>query len=1532
MKNKIRIISISLIIIGLITVGMLLYSNNKVSASDVTITGSIYHDTSVSQVKYGHKSPKGWTPLFKVNGVPNDLGTNNAFCLDPNEKAPKNESITGHTESYNNKGELIVWNNTSHKYFLYFLYGGPGWEENKETIKQMFVSEGVIKSSEGEDVDNENLLYAYSHALIALAYHSEGYQGDRGLKDYQITGLKHMQDKLVNPTANGLIFNQKKFDNLKIYYVDYGESYQDILFWTYTTPKAYIELDKVYEPEGTSDSTARKFRLYEANLINGTYQCKNLSGAVARTDTGNTGYRKGNKYYLGWKRDDPSSDSEDGEALLDIDKVYCIWESNSTGYVVSYTETTTSPEQDVTVYDTEDTTCPADGCVYGIVDFTDGIFKTPSSYNYKKVKVTNTGTEETETCIEIEKSDAKKPSYNIKGVKFSLYTTSDCTGTAVATKTTNADGIAKFTGLSTETDYYYKEVGGVSTYVSTSTCSKATTNDGSTSSCVTKEKTNAPYGIGFYKVDEDGNGISGVKFKVKATGASNYITVSARSSNYDNCYVYKGTSSSGTTMTTDSNGEICIARIPGANSVTYVAEEQSSSEGYVFEGGSITGISAYNMVTGSPNPNNKLINKSSVLNFYKVDEDGDKKGGAEFVLTDSDGDYVKVKSTRSTNTGTKGCYIFDEMVTRKADASTLVSNSDTSSGYDIDVGEVCVIKLPVGTYTATETKPLDYHTFGNTDHKSFTTSDSRQAMSNNNKFTNYRTEFEFTKTVSDESNDPDIQAIITAELKNIPFAIYDNSGNKVDVISTSTPGVYEYAHNNIDGPTGASTQELHLNDNRKIIVYHLPVGKYTIREEDCCCDSSCTSPSATNCYGYYAPKYSEQNKRIFEFEITKCSSPSSSTEIDSCRAGVATKELENVPTKVEFTKDDFYKTVDPSDTVKFENDEERSAFDEITFKVYYLEGGVKHYVKLLRTDNTGSCTTDASHSNYMYVADQTRSDLTEEIHTCGGHINITHLCRGRDWYIEEISVSGKSVFILPETEAERTVKIELDCCNESPSQPKPSETVVINDKPTRVIFEKRDSKYGTLINDETTTFEVYRCAEGVECHPSDYDTVEERSAVGMTLVKFNPRSVINGDEEDSGVEVYRTVTNVDNVTDSVTSLHPYHGKLVLRYMEAGYNYVLLETASPKGYRLPTGRNAETAFTISTTTVQVDEIDVPNKPTSLLIKKYDEQGNLLEGAEFRVYESTTCGGPVKPKDKEKTLLRLKTIRDGVYENREVKDTDTLITCTDRPDNKCSDIVSTLTLDEYVDTHVDFDKSVNQNNERVEMQAGEILIQYLDYGKCYVIEEVKAPKGHSLPEDENDRFVEVEIKQTSDVVDTGKDLVNKPTHFTFYKFDDHNNLIDGGEYKLQKLNQNKKYEDLTVTEEELNGKLYYKVDPTSENKVIRTLNGEATVYYLEEGQYRIVETKAPAGMELPKKEINVAVFYVDENGSVIGNSLIANKPKTEKISIKPQASAELIVNISTGIDRIKYGLIIGGIVVILGSLIIVRLKSNNKKKVE
>ena len=1049
---------------------------------------------------------------------------------------------------------------------------------------------------------------------------------------------------------------------------------------------------------------------------------------------------------------------------------------------------------------------------------------------------------------------------------------------------------------------------------------------------------NGSYMLSFYKTKEDGTPLSGATFKIKQD--SNYIKVDAKGTdnNYPNCYVYKEVASNeenASIMTTDSDGRICVAKV--SNTSNYVAKEQSTGDNayYVFENGEIQ-LEVGNNIKGKE-ASNSIINKPYLINFYKVTEnDLTKVSGAEFILTDSNGKYVEVEGISQID-DYKGCYIYKGLSDTKTNLTKLVSSSENISN-GISIGEVCIIRMPQGIYNVTETKALEYHTFGSVTTKSLETTISRTAMNNDNKFKNERTEFKFTKTVSDENGYDNIwKNMTTEELKKIPFSIYDSNDNIINVIKTGD-GIYEYSGNTIDKPTGTNTDKLYLNGERNLYVYHLPKGTYKIKESECCCEDTCSSPSTGTCYGYYSPNYNERQASSYTFTINDCST-SKTTGVNEkgdnvCTTSISTQNLDNKPTEVKFTKSDFYSYSNPNETVKFENEEEISIFDNITFKVYYMENGQKKYVDFAKVGNIGTCKTEESYSEYRYVPDDTISSikdnlqLTKEIHTCGGHIKITHLCRGRKYYIEEVSVPNNTIFTLSDTEEGRIREINLKCCQDKDDD-KIATTTVIEDKPTKVSFEKRDSKYGYLINDETTTFKLYRCDGDNDCHPSDYATDEERKNAGIKLVKFNAREIIDNDEEDSGIEVYRMLTNQTS-NNYVTELHPYLGKLVLRYLQGGYNYVLFETIPPKGYTLPNLRNRETKFTVSNATTEVEEIDVVNKPTSLLIKKYSEDGNLLPGASFRIYKANTCDMDTPLKDKQKELMSLKTIRDGVYENTEIRDTQIIKTCKDREGSICSDITPTLTLNSYVDTWANFDNSINQRNEQIEIKEGEILVQYLEYDTCYIIEEVEAPKGYSLPENEDDRFTIVKIEKDNYVVDTYKELVNKPTPFTFYKYDNYNNLIDGGEYKLQKLNNKKKYEDVTVTEEEIDDKLYYKVDETSENKTIKTKNGVATVYYLTQGQYRIVETKAPVGMELPPKEVNVSVFYVDENGKVTGNSIITNKPKTDKIIEVPTASSELIVNISTGMPKTNYILIFIIISLILSGLIYIRSKINKLKK--
>lgn len=1190
-------------------------------------------------------------------------------------------------------------------------------------------------------------------------------------------------------------------------------------------------------------------------------------------------------------------------------------------------------------------------------------------YGYiKHVSITNY--ENKKYCLKVKKVDAsdKKP---LSGINFKLKNAT--TGEDFGPLTTDTTGIVTFSNLKKNTGYTIEEISPDKT-LSTSTGLKYWNNNKmakeisqSATQMVNKEcpanavvftKEDSPvyYCSRVKKVDHvsQNQTLSGSIFENQNNpGSKQYNSAGEQAVTKDDGYAYffnsKNSSSINVRETTAPDGYQALSNSVSLTPVELSVSLKDITTDGTYDESKIDGkkfVSACNNAYSSVNTIS-VSNDKLLLNWYKDTENKTPAKDAKFKISVGEGSnkkYVKVvdkQNQTDTNGVTKSCYVYAGLTSNENEASTLLSDTN---------GEVCISRVSKGTYTVTETNPSNYHTFGRNANKNINTSTvfntkdlSEDSSNNTNRFVNYDTEFEFTKTVS-SGDEEDIKIIIngkektlkdltTEELMKLEFNVYDSNNNLVSFILKD--GIYEYSENDVDGISGDKVTGLHLDNTRKIKIHHLPVGTYSIKEKN---SNTCeASSNYSECVGYYYPEYKEESS--YKFTINNCSN-SNASACENGRYEISKQQLENKPTEITFTKKDYYSYYDAADknksdeNVDFVDAKERNDFDKIVFKLKDENG---KYLTLKKVRDVGDCTSDSSYSEYRYVSsDQTDSNGTE-LHACGGHIKITNLCRGKKYTMEEISVPEGSVYVKENTTNTPTsVEYKIPCTSGDTTHN--STTNIIKDKPTRVRFEKRDSKYNYLINDETTTFEVYKCKKNEKCHPGNYTTKEEREKNGMTLVKFSKRAVIAGDEEDpndeaglSGVEVYKKISDSDvkKGASYVTELHPYNGILVLRYLEADYNYVLLETVAPKNYTLPEGVNAETSFTVTSTTVKVDEVDVPNKPTSLLIRKYSDDGELLEGAEFKVYEGTTCDANLSAMNQPKTLLKLKTIRDGVYENRPEKDTDTIKTCTDREDAKCSDIpvndITKLTYIKYLGTWSEFENTENTKNEKVEIKQGEALIQYLEYGHCYIIEEVKAPKGYSLPKKDEDRYTMVTIEANKDyIADTYKELVNKPTPFTFYKYDEYNKLLDGAEFKLQKLDDNKKYHDVTVTKEETENRFYYKVDSNTTNTKIETKNGSATVYYLEEGQYRIVETKAAPGKELNKNP-NIATFFVDGSGNVYGNSIIVNKGKTEKIEIKSSSSAELIVSIQTGQTVIKYGLIISILVALISLLMILKKKT-------
>ena len=94
----------------------------------------------------------------------------------------------------------------------------------------------------------------------------------------------------------------------------------------------------------------------------------------------------------------------------------------------------------------------------------------------------------------------------------------------------------------------------------------------------------------------------------------------------------------------------------------------------------------------------------------------------------------------------------------------------------------------------------------------------------------------------------------------------------------------------------------------------------------------------------------------------------------------------------------------------------------------------------------------------------------------------------------------------------------------------------------------------------------------------------------------------------------------------------------------------------------------------------------------------------------------------------------------------------------------------------------------------------------------------------------------------------------------------------------------------------------------------------------GKYKIIEIEAPDGYVLSDDNTAQAEFSVNSEGYVVGNTTIINKK--QRIGEGTEAEAELVINISTGQIVMKYGLIIGCILLAIIGLIILNKKMSKK----
>lgn len=581
--------------------------------------------------------------------------------------------------------------------------------------------------------------------------------------------------------------------------------------------------------------------------------------------------------------------------------------------------------------------------------------------------------------------------------------------------------------------------------------------------------------------------------------------------------------------------------------------------------------------------------------------------------------------------------------------------------------------------------------------------------------------------------------------------------------------------------------------------------------------------------------------------------------------GSAKASIIDKPVEITFEKTDIYSYYSAEDKAKL--DSEEKLLDTAKFVIKDSNGNILKLKYVGKTEEDGNI--------YRYLPVDS-NNTNEKINTYKGKLKITHLMNNTTYVIEEVeSMEG---FILPENHPMK----EYDIKREEPnSKTDSSITQVIENIPTKVKIEKRDLKTGYLIDDDKVTFELYK----------------KESSGELTRIYVDERREMH--DAEGNIEYSYTYSKLNKKTN--IRITTYKGTIVIRYLPKG-SYVLKETEAPKGYDLPTGEAVNTYFEVSGETTEVEAEVIINKPSKIIIRKYSEEGYLITGARFKIYKVINYDPNLSAKNQQKELISLKTIRQGEYENKDERDTDEVTTCED-----ACEIIGTET------------------NEQGIIRAGELIIQYLETNNYYVIEEVKAPEGYQLPENPYNIIYLEEIIEDNDVEIS---IENEYTPITFYKYDEYNKLLDGAEYKLQKLNSNKKYEDVNISKLKDKEGSVYAVDYNSESSIITTTNGSATIYMLAPGQYRVLETKAPYGYELPKASVNVATFFVTDDGKTKGDYIIANKKPTTKQTVLNKADAELVINIQTGQKVMKYIGIIVALVVGIGILMFIIHKMNKK----
>lgn len=361
--------------------------------------------------------------------------------------------------------------------------------------------------------------------------------------------------------------------------------------------------------------------------------------------------------------------------------------------------------------------------------------------------------------ITITKTDGNQP---LSGALFGLYDNAAATGNPVKIAYTNQYGKAQFIDLDAGT-YYVREIAAPNGYVLDTTVRELMiggNNDWDVETTI--KNTLKEYSLTLVKKGEDGKLLAGVEFTISGTG------------------IVSRTAESGP------NG---VVSFEGLAFGTYTITESKTPEGYI----PAKEISVE--IKGNENPLTiqlgDVVNRHTKLTVTKFAEDGNTKlPGAEFVIKKTDGKYVKAAGNK-----------FSSFVGAKENATIFTTGED---------GNFALEYLPLGEYVLEEVKAPDgYLTIS--DPENFTIENESTAVRVGN--TRIKADLKIIKT--DENG---------KLLEGIKFTLKNSAGGFVT--ASGSDGGYTYT-----GLADTGT-ELVTDKRGEILIRGLLWGTYYLSETD----------------------------------------------------------------------------------------------------------------------------------------------------------------------------------------------------------------------------------------------------------------------------------------------------------------------------------------------------------------------------------------------------------------------------------------------------------------------------------------------------------------------------------------------------------------------------------------------------------------------------------------------------------------------------------------------------------------------------